>query len=95
MGGEATSFTIEALDRETGQWGEVGVLPEARAGCAVAVVGTKIYVFGGGGGMSDAFLSTWTAFDVADGTWTKLPASARALPHPFCHGQAATCTMEG
>ena len=53
--------SIEKLSKLSGAWEMVSTLKEDRRSCSVAVVGSKIYVFGSYRAEHD---STWNAFDV-------------------------------
>ena len=67
----------------------VAEIYEYRDGCGAAAVGSKIYVFGGGG-----HASTWNAFDVTTEQWASasIPVEKRKLSSrsEFYHGKAMT-----
>lgn len=69
VGGEYTvSSTIERYDTLTHSWMIVTEFPIARAGCAVAALGCRIYVFGGGlNGSSEH--GSFDFFDTVTSEW--------------------------
>jgi hypothetical protein len=71
-------------------------LPEARTGVAVAVVGGKVYAFGGSGPSGAATNTAWSlgtdAASGAIGTWT--PEPGLALPQPLA-GAAIAALADG
>ena len=71
---------IEKLSKVSAAWEVVTTLQEGRLGSSAAVVGSKIYVFGGG--LSRIQESTWNAFDVLAGQWASVSVSYenRKLP---------------
>ena len=89
VGGDAI-ISIEKLDKVSGGWRVVTVLEgECRYACGAACMGSKIYVFGGGG-LIDNHRSTWNFFDVETEQWASASTSVehRQLPREFCAGSA-------
>ena len=85
--GRSNMTSIEKLDKVSGEWRVVTVLEgEERFGCGAACMGSKIYVFGGGGDLS----TTWNFFDVETEQWASASTSVehRQLPREFCAGSA-------
>jgi hypothetical protein len=69
--------TIERYNDHLDIWEVITTFPEKRRGCAVAAVGDRIYVFGGGATDLNK-CATWDYFDVTTCTWGSalLPAPA-------------------
>jgi len=64
------SFTIEKKNKDTHEWEEVTDLGTCRYGAATALVGAKLYLFGGGDVASNcATKTTWDFFDMSTNTW--------------------------
>lgn len=75
---------VEVFDPAVGIWATLPPMPTPRSGCAVAVVGHRIYTIGGDDGSSD-YTSTVEYFDTVTQQWSAdeafpiLVASARAV----------------
>ena len=81
------TLTIEKLSKVSGAWEMVTTFEGVRSRCSAAVVGSKIYVFGG---RYERVAHTWNAFDVINGEWASasMPFENRMLPRDdFSEGQ--------
>lgn len=72
-GGLGELATVERYDIDTDTWTSVAPLPAPRSDLAAAVVGGKIYVFGGCRG-SNNILADVDVYDPVTDTWSPLPA---------------------
>jgi len=88
LGGYSTAFvldggyhrTVESYDPLLDAWSAAPEMPEPRANFAVAVIGTQLYV-AGGGNVARA-LDTLVMFDSATGAWTHKTSMPSALAWP-------------
>jgi hypothetical protein len=90
------NITIEKLSKQTGEWELVTDLEENRWGCASALVGSKIFLFGGYNG---EIISTFDIFDLITKKWASktiggkyYEASKRQMPRIFSDGNAVVIT---
>jgi hypothetical protein len=96
----AEQATIEWYNEEVHAWEVVTMFPEKRRGSAVAAVGDRIYLFGGGSVVHEGEISTWDYFDVSTRTWGSTLPSLPSPPSPpsltsFTLSPPATSTANG
>ncbi|MGH2626452.1 MAG: Kelch repeat-containing protein, partial [Anaerolineales bacterium] len=83
-GGFGGERAMEAYDPATDTWQELPSMPGARHHLMAAAHGGRLYLFGGGAGLSfNATEDAWV-FDPAAGVWDELPA----MPEPRFAGAA-------
>lgn len=91
-----SQHSVAAFDPATGQWSDLPPLPEPRSSFDAAVLGDRVYVFGGWKLAGDSGDSQWhrTAWSLdlsdADASWESLaetPARRRALAVAAHHGK--------
>jgi len=93
MGGDILITTIEKLNKITKQWELVADCGQDRRGCAAALVGSKVFLFGGQG-----HKTTFDFFDLHTKKWASqtqgiyMKESARKLPRQVYLSKAVLIT---
>lgn len=87
VGGDSTAYeaSIERYDADAKCWELCCNFPLRRSGCASAVVGTRIYVFGGGVNAASPSQSSYDYFDVRH-RWGSRFEGAQKLFLPYPNG---------
>ncbi len=77
---DQASAIVEVYDPQTDLWSEVTPLPQPLFAYAIAVLGGKLYLFGGSDGIR--YLDTVFVYDPATNTWTT--GTPMSEPRGFC-----------
>jgi len=93
VGGSLANTTIERRFADTRKFECIADLGESRLGCASALVGSRIFLFGGGGRKA-----TWDYYDLSTNTWASQDEASpyfdketRRMPRLVVCGSAVLC----